>query len=212
MRAGVFEARCSEHRHDMTARSRRVVICLAGLTACGKSTVAKRLAEKFGLRYVSGGMALKGVALKLGYRSKGRGWWESAEGLRFLEQRSHDPRFDERIDAELLKLGRQGNVVFDSWTMPWLSKTGFKIWLEVTAEERARRLTKRDGIGLDEAKRVIKEKDGRSRRIYEHLYGFKLGEDYTPFDLVLDSESLSSDEVFDVLRFAVERLVFEQCR
>jgi len=196
----------------MTARSRRVVICLAGLTACGKSTVAKRLAEKFGLRYVSGGMALKGVALKLGYRSKGRGWWESAEGLRFLEQRSHDPRFDERIDAELLKLGRQGNVVFDSWTMPWLSKTGFKIWLEVSAEERARRLTKRDGIGLDEAKRVIKEKDGRSRRIYEHLYGFKLGEDYTPFDLVLDSESLSSDEVFDVLRFAVERLVFEQCR
>ncbi len=155
---------------------------------------------------------MKGVALKLGYRSKGRGWWESAEGLRFLEQRSHDPRFDERIDAELLKLGRQGNVVFDSWTMPWLSKTGFKIWLEVSAEERARRLTKRDGIGLDEAKRVIKEKDGRSRRIYEHLYGFKLGEDYTPFDLVLDSESLSSDEVFDVLRFAVERLVFEQCR
>ena len=73
-------------------------------------------------------------------------------------------------------------------------------------------MTKRDGIGLDEAKRVIKEKDGRSRRIYEHLYGFKLGEDYTPFDLVLDSESLSSDEVFDVLRFAVERLVFEQCR
>lgn len=141
----------------MTAHSQKVVICLAGLTACGKSTAARRLAERFGLEYVSGGTALKELALKQGYKVKKRGWWESAEGIRFLKQRTLDPKFDKQIDAGLLELAARGNVVFDSWTMPWLSKIGFKIWLEVSAEERARRLTRRDGIGLSDAKQIIKE-------------------------------------------------------
>ena len=196
----------------MTAKRQNVVICLAGLTACGKSTAARRLAERFGLKYVSGGTALKELALKLGYKAKKRGWWESAEGIRFLEQRARDPKFDKQIDAELLEWAVRGNVVFDSWTMPWLSKTGFKIWLEVSAEERAKRLTRRDDINLRDARRIIKEKDSRTKEIYEHLYGFSLGEDYSPFDLTLDSESLSSDEVFIVLSFVVEHLVLKQSR
>ena len=196
----------------MNTRSQSVVICLAGLTACGKSTAARRLAERFGLKYVSGGTALKELALKQGYRAQKRGWWESAEGIRFLKQRTHDPKFDKQIDAELLELAARGNVVFDSWTMPWLSKIGFKIWLEVSVEERARRLTRRDGISLSDARRIISEKDSGTKEIYERLYGFSLGEDYSPFDLVLDSESLSSDEVFTVLSFVVEHLVLKQSR
>jgi len=152
------------------------------------------------------------LALKQGYKAKGRGWWESAEGIRFLKQRTSDPQFDKQIDAELLTWAAQGNVILDSWTMPWLSKAGFKIWLEVSAEERARRLTLRDGISLKEARLVVKEKDSRTKQIYQRLYGFNLGEDYSPFDLILDSERLSSDEVFDVLNYVVERFVFRQSR
>lgn len=129
-----------------------------------------------------------------------------------MDKRAHDPQFDKQIDEELLKLAAKGSVVLDSWTMPWLSKTGFKIWLEVSKEERAKRLTHRDGIDLNEAKQIIKEKDGRTRQIYESLYGFKLGEDYSPFDLILDSELLSADEVFDVLNYVVERLVLNSRR
>jgi cytidylate kinase len=196
----------------MTTRNKRIVICTAGLTACGKSTAARRLAAHFNLTYVSGGEALKTLARKLGYKAKDKGWWESREGMQFLDKRAHDPQFDKQIDEELLKLAAKGNVVLDSWTMPWLSKTGFKIWLEVSKEERAKRLTHRDGINLNEAKQIIKEQDGRTRQIYESLYGFKLGEDYSPFDLILDSELLSADEVFDVLNYVVERLVLNSRR
>ncbi|HKZ93253.1 MAG TPA: cytidylate kinase family protein [Candidatus Bathyarchaeia archaeon] len=196
----------------MTIESKKVIICVAGLTACGKSTAAKRLAERYGLKYVSGGTALKELALRLGYKAKERGWWESAEGLRFLEERAHDPQFDKQVDHELLKWAEKGNVVLDSWTMPWLSEAGFKIWLEVSAEERASRLTHRDDIDVEEAKKIIQEKDGRTKRIYNRLYGFRLGEDYSPFDLVLDSELLSSNEVFDVLSFVVEHLALKQSR
>ena len=196
----------------MSSKRQKIVICIAGLTACGKSTAARRLAEKFNLKYASGGTALKEAALKIGYKPSGRGWWESAEGIRFLKQRARDPELDRRTDDYLLKLAARGNVVLDSWTMPWLSRKGFKIWLEVSAEERAKRLSGRDGISNEEAKRAIEEKDGRTRQIYDRLYGFKLGEDYSPFDLVLDSERLSTDEVFDVLSFVVEHLVLRQSR
>jgi len=196
----------------MSARSQKVVICLAGLTACGKSTAARRLAERFKLKYASGGTALKEFALKMGYNAKEKGWWETAEGMRFLEERRRDSKFDKQIDDELLKLAERGNIIMDSWTMPWLSKKGFKIWLEVSPEERARRLMGRDGISMEDARRIIKRKDGKTREIYERIYGFKLGEDYSPFDLVLDSECLSAIEVFDVLCFVVERLVLKQSR
>jgi cytidylate kinase len=212
MSQGISEACRPERPAGMSTKRQKIVICIAGLTACGKSTAARRLAKKFSLKYASGGNALKEAALKMGYKASNRGWWESAEGMRFLEYRVRDPKLDRQIDDYLLKLAERGDIVLDSWTMPWLSHRGFKIWLEVSAEERARRLSGRDGISNEGAKRVIEEKDGRTKQIYDRLYGFKLGEDYSPFDLILDSERLSTDEVFDVLCFVVERLVLKQSR
>jgi cytidylate kinase len=211
--AGGVEAGGSERKSFMTARQtarRDIVICVAGLTASGKSTVARRIADKFGLKYYSGGTALKELAVKLGYKAEGRGWWETAEGMRFFEQRLRDPRFDKQVDAELLKAAEQGNVVLDSWTMPWLSKVGFKVWIEVSAEERARRLARRDKVSVEEARKVLAEKDDKTKRVYVKLYGFKLGEDYSPFDLVLDTERLSSDETFETLCLVVKRLVLKE--
>lgn len=196
----------------MKLHRKKTVICLAGLTACGKSTAARRLAEKYRLKYASGGLALMELALKMGYRAKDTGWWESPEGMRFLGQRLQNSTFDGKIDAQLLEWAEQGDVVLDSWTMPWLFKKGFKIWLDVSPEERAKRLTYRDGISLSEAKRIITEKDGKTKKIYEGLYGFKFGEDLGPFDLILDSESLTSDEVFETLSLVIDRLVLKRSR
>jgi len=186
------------------------VICVAGMSACGKSTVARRLAEKYRLKYVSGGTALKELAIRMGYKAQRRGWWETTEGMRFLERRLRDFRFDKQVDAELLKWAERGNVVLDSWTMPWLVKNGFKIWIEVSPQERARRLVRRDRISAREAEKVVREKDGKTKRIYERLYGFKLGEDFSPFDLVLDTELLSANETFETLSLVIDRLVLRK--
>jgi len=189
---------------------RNIVICIAGMTACGKSTVARRLAEKYGLKYVSGGTALRELAIRMGYKAQERDWWETTEGMRFLERRLRDFRFDKQVDNEMLKWAEQGNVVLDSWTMPWLFKNGFNVWIEVSSQERARRLARRDKVSIREAEKAIKEKDGKTKRIYERLYGFKLGEDFSPFDLVLDTELLSANETFENLSLAIDRLVLKK--
>jgi len=187
---------------------KKIVICISGMTGSGKSTVAKRLADKYGLGYFSGGNALKTLAQEEGYVSDVTGWWETAEGLRFLQQRMRDPAFDKRIDEKLLELAEQGNVVLDSWTMPWLLKEGFKVWLDASPQVRAKRVMNRASISIEEAVKAMTEKDERTRQIYKNLYGFDLGNDLSPFNLVLATDELEPDEVFHAVCLVTDRLVF----
>ena len=96
------------------------IICVCGMAGSGKSTVAKRIAEDCKLKYFSGGDALMAFAIEEGFRPLERGWWESKEGLSFLQKRGKNPQFDEAVDRKLLEVAEKGNVVLDSWTMPWL--------------------------------------------------------------------------------------------
>lgn len=188
-------------------RRSKIVLCVCGMTGCGKSSVAKRLAEKYGLRYLSGGNTLKALAVEVGYRPTDRGWWESDEGMSFLRLRVKDSEFDRRVDEKLLEWAGRGDVVFDSWTMPWLLKEGFKVWLEASVEVRARRVASRDRISFERALVALKEKDEKTRIIYRGLYGFDLGGDFSPFDLILDSNNSSADEVFKTVCLVVDRVV-----
>jgi cytidylate kinase len=187
---------------------KKVVICVSGMTGSGKSTVAKRLADKYGFSYFSGGNALKILAQEEGYNPDVTGWWETAEGLRFLQRRIEDPAFDRRIDEKLLELAEQGNVVLDSWTIPWLLKGGFKVWLEASPQVRAKRVMNRDSISIEEAMKALTEKDEQTRQIYKNLYGFDLGNDLTPFNLVLATDELNPNEVFHAVCLVTDHLVF----
>lgn len=187
-----------------------VVICICGMAGSGKSAVAKKLAEKYGLKYYSGGDALKALAIEKGYKPVERGWWESEEGLSFLENREKNPEFDKAVDRKLLEIAERGNVVLDSWTMPWLLKRGFKVWLEASPGKRAERVAKRDGISVKKALEALKSKEEKTKAIYKRLYGFSLGEDFTPFHLILDTDHLTAEEVFQTLVQVLDRMVFNK--
>jgi len=186
---------------------KKVVICISGMAGTGKSTLSKKLAQKYNLKCYSGGDALKELAKAEGYDASREGWWESPEGLNFLKKRENDPKFDRAVDAKLLEYAEQGNVLLDSWTMPWLLKWGFKIWLMASIEKRVARVAGRDKITVGEALKVLEEKEARTKAIYQKLYGFVLGEDFAPFDLVLDTDNLSADEVFEVLCRVIDKVV-----
>jgi cytidylate kinase len=195
-----------------SAPEKKIVVCISGMAGTGKSTLAKKLAKKYKLRYYSGGDALKALAANEGYDSSSRGWWESSEGLSFLEKREKNLKFDKAVDDKLLEYAQQGRVLLDSWTMPWLLKTGFKIWLVASVEQRAERIAKRDKISIEEALDVLKEKEARTKIIYKKLYGFTLGEDFEPFNLVLDTDNLNAGEVFQVLCMVMDNVVLKSER
>jgi cytidylate kinase len=187
--------------------SKKTVICISGMAGTGKSTLAKKIAEKYNLKYYSGGDALKDLAKQEGYAVTAQGWWESPIGLKFLKERSDDPKFDKAVDYKLLEYAEQGDVLLDSWTMPWLLKGGFKIWLQASLEQRAKRVAERDNIILKQAFKVLEEKEARTKAIYKSIYGFVLGEDLAPFDFVLDTDNLNANEVFEVLCRVLDSVV-----
>ncbi|MCD6089185.1 cytidylate kinase family protein [Candidatus Bathyarchaeota archaeon] len=188
-------------------KKKKLVICICGMAGSGKSTLAKRIAQHYGLKYSSGGDALKAVALEMGYSVSEKGWWETEEGLRFLEERSRNPEIDRRVDQKQLEWAEEGGIVFDSWAIPWLLKGGFKVWLEASETVRARRVAKRDNLTIKEALKFLREKEAMTKKIYKRLYGFSLGEDLSPFHLIIDVNFLSKDEVFEALRLVIDRFV-----
>ena len=197
----------SSQESKLGGQVKGLVICISGMAGTGKSTLARKIAEKYGLRYYSGGDALRALAAERGYDSFCNGWWESPEGLEFLEQRKSDPSFDKAVDDKLLEYAAQGNVLLDSWTMPWLVKGGFKIWLSASVEKQAERISGRDNMTVDESLKALQEKEARTKAIYKRLYGFSLGEDLSPFDLILDTDNLTAAEVFNVLVMVIDNVV-----
>jgi cytidylate kinase len=200
----------SNTRDTITPEKKKIVLCISGMAGTGKSTLAKQLAEKYSLKYYSGGDALKALAAEQGYNSAVNGWWESTEGLRFLEERKKNPSFDKAVDAKLLVYAEQGDVLLDSWTMPWLVKEGFKIWLAASVESQAERIAKRDHMTVKDALEALKEKEANTKAIYKKLYGFNLSTDFTPFNFILDTDNLSAKEVFEVLCMVMDNVVLNK--
>jgi cytidylate kinase len=184
-----------------------LILCISGMAGTGKSTLSKKIAKRYNLKCYSGGDALKELAKEAGYEITGDGWWESPVGLRFLEKRAKDPQFDKEVDSKLLGYAKLGNVLLDSWTMPWLLKDGFKIWLMASFDKRAARVADRDKMTYEQAYQVLKEKEAQTKAIYKKLYGFDLGGDFTPFNFILDTDNLNADQVFEVLCKVIDNTV-----
>jgi cytidylate kinase len=134
------------------------------------------------------------------------GFYESDEGKEFMKERMENEAFDKALDKKLLEIIEEDNVAMDSWTMPWLSEKGVKVWLKVSDDIRAERLAGRDKRNADEVLQAAKEKEENTRKLLKNLYDFNFGEDLSVFDLIVDTDNKSIEEVFqEVKKFLEEK-------
>jgi cytidylate kinase len=174
-------------------------IIISGLPAAGKTTVGGIVAKKLGLKVIGGGDVLKEMAEELGFKVTGEGWWDTTEGMKFLERRKQTSDFDKEADKRLIKKAKAGNVVITSYTMPWICDCGIKVWLSGSAEKRAERMAERDNNTLEACVRIVKERDEKNYRLYKNLYGIEFGKDFKPFDINIDTDNIDADKVADIL-------------
>jgi cytidylate kinase len=187
--------------------SQKFSIVISGWPAVGKTTIAGKLGEEFGLAMYNGGDILKMMASESGYSTEGDDWWDTAEAKKFMEQRKSDPSFDKRVDGKLSDIVKKGGAVITSYTIPWLVKDDsvIKLWLRGSQENRAKRMSNRDNIGFEEAQRIVKLRDQENSNIYYKLYQFRFGEDLTVFDYVLNTDKLPLDSLIEVAKLIVRR-------
>jgi len=181
-------------------------IIISGPPAVGKTTIAKAIAEEFGLTHLSGGDILKELAEEEGFKTGGDDWWDTQDGMNFLSQRQENSEFDKKVDEKLKKHFLDGNVVITSYTLPWLVEGGVKIWLEGSKENSAQRMTTRDNMSKDNALEIVQKRYQENKKIYKVLYGFEFGEDLSVFDKVIETDGLNASQVLDIAKIVVRKL------
>lgn len=197
------------------AEKPKLAIMVSGFAGSGKSSLADSLGKALGIRVIHASsilreMATQGVsALENASPQKIHDWWESPEAKEFMKRRQKDGSLDIALDKKLRKIADSGNVIMDSWTMPYIYKgRAFRIWLNASAEVRAKRVSGRDGIGYGPVLEKIRARDAQTKDLYERLYQFKMGEKLGRFDLVLDTDGLSRQEVFGLVLKKVKEKFF----
>ncbi len=172
-------------------------IVVSGPPAIGKTTIAKGLASEFNLQYLSGGDILKELASEQGFSSDGNDWWDTEEGMQFLNQRKDNPEFDKKVDDRLKTLFQSGDVVITSYTLPWIVDGGIKIWLSGTLENSAKRMQSRDNLTEINALDIVKKRFNENKLIYKNLYNFEFGDDLSVFDRIIQTDGLNAQQVLD---------------
>jgi CMP/dCMP kinase len=178
---------------DSSVKNTSIVI--SGPAAVGKTTLAERLAKIFGYTVFNGGDILKNIAREKGYNVTGKDWWDTAEAVRFMDERKNDVSFDIKVDKMLVEIANSGKVVITSYTLPWLTQQPMTFWLNASRESRSKRMANRDAISITEALKIIKNRDTENRRIYKKIYGPRFGDNLLIFDVVLNTELYALDSL-----------------
>ena len=184
---------------------RKMSIVISGWPAVGKTTIAENLAKDFNLKLWNGGDILKMMAYERGYSSSlNHDWWDTEEAARFMNERNNNPNFDREVDDRLIELVKEGNVVITSYTLPWISDATINFWLQGSVDNRSKRMSMRDKIDINTAKKIVQRRDVENKLIYQKLYQFEFGEKLDVFDFVMNTDILSLESLIIISKNIVE--------
>lgn len=174
-----------------------LVIAIAGLHGTGKSTYAKAIAERFGLRHISAGQIFRQIAKERQL---------DLDGL--TKQATDDPIIDKAVDERIKEEAEMGNVVIDGQLSAWMTrgKSSLKVFLTAPEDVRISRISRRDGVAEDEARRQTLMREESERDRYKRYYGVDVA-DLSVYDMVVDTSLYSEEETKMIIVSALEELI-----
>ena len=174
-----------------------LVIAVSGLPGSGKTSLAKRLAERLGLRYLSLGEIFRKLARERKLTLE--------ELSRIAEE---DASIDKAIDDKAIEEASKGCIVVDGHISAWtLENTAhLKVLVMAPINVRAERIAKRDGKTIEEALTEIRVREESESRRFMKFYGINIF-DLSVFDLIVNSEKFDEEEVFEIVMTAVKAVL-----
>jgi cytidylate kinase len=206
LKMGSSQIKDIKKNEDHTDRKMSIVI--SGWPAVGKTTIAENLAKDFNLKLWNGGDILKMMAYERGYSSSlNHDWWDTEEAAKFMKERNDNPNFDREVDNRLIELVKEGNVVITSYTLPWISDATINFWLQGSVDSRSKRMSMRDKIDINTAKKIVQRRDVENKLIYQKLYQFEFGEKLDVFDFAMNTDILSLESLIIISKNIVENVI-----
>ena len=168
-----------------------VNVTVSGHPGSGTSTLVRGLMDRFGWTSLNGGDVFREEAKRRGM-SLGD----------FGELCKNELDVDRSLD-ELLRQRMQGpdaaHIVesrLAGWWAHHLELPCLRIWLDVSDEERARRVSEREGLALEDAREANRARAAVDGERFMLLYDL-VPEDPEPYTHVLDATTLNATQILD---------------
>ncbi len=171
-----------------------VVVVISGQSTCGSTTTAKLLSEKLGVKFFSVGLKYKEIAKKMSEKET------EAVAKFFSTNEGKSKSLHERLDEMQRELAKEGNVVIDSKLgIRMIKDADLKVYLKAPKNVRASRVSKRDGIPIEEAKKILDEKEKLEEKNFFDLYRFHPSDQEKEADLVIDTSDKTPEEITEII-------------
>ncbi len=166
-----------------------MIITIGGLPGSGKTTVAKKLAEKLNKEHVNAGDIFRNLAAKKGMTLE-----------EFSAYADQNPNIDKAIDKKLVEIAKKGDVILEGRLAGIMAERNkldaLKVWLEAPLRVRAERVSKREGKSVETAAAEIRAREESEVNRYKDIYQVDLT-NLSLYTMVINSASLTPDEIAD---------------
>ena len=174
---------------------KKLVVVISGPPGVGTSSIAKEVAKKLNLRYLSPGKTYKSFLNKKEAEAALEFWKTSFGSSKELHK---------KLDAHQIEEAKKGNIVICGKLSIYFLKdiADYKIWVDAPLEIRAKRTAERDKIPFEKALKEISEREKMEREKWKEIYGFDYFDLKKDADFVLDNSNLTLEEaVKKVIQF-----------
>ncbi|MCW6160213.1 MAG: cytidylate kinase family protein [Candidatus Micrarchaeales archaeon] len=157
-------------------------ICIAGLSASGKTTLAREIARELKIAHVQ--------------QTYKRHVKSDSELIKMTKSTS--PKFIKDFDREIASKARGKDCVISTWYGPWIiSDATLRVWLNVSEKERIRRKAKEKRKSIAYMTEYVRARDRTTQEQYKRAYGKAM--DFDVFDIMLNMERVTKKEAVSII-------------
>lgn len=167
---------------EETDKDSDIVVTIDGPSGSGKGTLAEFIAEKLELEHYSASDVFHRIA--------------DDRDISHVElSQKAEKEVDFEVDNRTLKLGMKENCVIDGRITSHVlgENSDLSIYLTAKPEDRARRISGRDGKKVEKALKDIRKRDRENSKRYQNYYGIDT-DDFEIYDLIIDNTEKNIDE------------------
>jgi CMP/dCMP kinase len=166
-------------------------ITISGLPGTGKTTVARLLEKRLGLRYVYSGEIFRDMAKK-----------QKMSLEEFGDYCETHRQIDEELDRYQLDILRKGNVIVEGRISGWLAYQNhipaLKVLLEADIAVRSGRIVKREQGDVEKRKKEILKREKSEATRYKKYYDIDIS-DTSIYDVVIDVSMKTPEEIMEII-------------
>jgi len=169
-------------------------ITISGPPGSGKTTVARILSEKLGIKVISAGSVFRQLAMEKRMNLE--------EFSKFAEE---NPEIDIMIDKMQKEMAeKEKDAIIEGRLSGWMVKNAdLRVYIFAEAEVRYHRIARREGKDINEVRQETKLREEVERRRYQKFYGINV-DDWSIYDLIVNSTRIQAEKIAEIIAKAVE--------